>query len=49
MRYYVRGWSFEEAHRHLIKNAGTHFDPTLIELFNQNIEKIQTIYQELKD
>ena len=49
VRPYKEPWSFEEAHRHLIKNAGTHFDPTLIELFNQNIEKIQTIYQELKD
>ena len=48
-RPYKVPWSFEKAHKHLQHNSGTHFDPTLIDLFNKNIERIHTIYQELKD
>lgn len=48
-RPYKAPWSFEKAHKHLQHNSGTHFDPTLIDLFDKNIEKIHTIYQELKD
>ena len=48
-RPYKAPWSFEKAHDHLRHNSGTHFDPTLIDLFNKNIDKIHTIYQELKD
>jgi len=49
IRPYKAAWSFKKAHEHLKKNAGIHFDPKLIELFNENIDKIHTIYQELKD
>ena len=49
MRPYKNPWSFKKAHEYLQHNSGTHFDPTLIDLFNKNIEKIHTIYQELKD
>ena len=48
-RPYKTPWSFERAHALLNENSGTHFDPVLIKLFNENIEKIHTIYQELKD
>ena len=48
-RPYKEPWSFEKAHKHLQHHSGTHFDPMLIALFNKNIEKIHTIYQELKD
>ncbi|MFW9618637.1 MAG: HD-GYP domain-containing protein [Sulfurospirillum sp.] len=49
VRPYKEPWSFEKAHTLLNENSGTHFDPALIALFNENIEKIHTIYQELKD
>lgn len=49
VRPYKEPWSFEKAHTLLNENSGTHFDPALIALFNENIEKIRTIYQELKD
>jgi len=48
-RPYKVPWSFETAHQHLQQHSGTHFDPTLIALFDKNIDKIYTIYQELKD
>ena len=49
VRPYKEPSSFEKAHTLLNENSGTHFDPALIALFNENIEKIRTIYQELKD
>ncbi|WP_333803831.1 HD domain-containing phosphohydrolase [Sulfurospirillum sp.] len=49
VRPYKDAWSFKKAHEHLNKSSGTHFDPVLITLFNENIEKIHAIYQELKD
>lgn len=49
VRPYKEPWSFERAHALLNENSSTHFDPVLIKLFNENIEKIHTIYQELKD
>lgn len=49
VRPYKEPWSFEKAHTLLNENSGTHFDPALIALFNENIEKIRTIYHELKD
>ncbi|WP_263832624.1 HD domain-containing phosphohydrolase [Sulfurospirillum oryzae] len=49
VRPYKEPWSFEKAHALLNENSGTHFDPALITLFNENIERIRTIYQELKD
>jgi len=49
IRPYKEAWSFEKAHELLQNNRGTHFDPILIDLFDKNIDKIHTIYQELKD
>lgn len=49
VRPYKAPWSFEKAYAFIKNNRGTHFDPTLIDLFTENIEKIHTIYQELKD
>lgn len=49
IRPYKPAWSFKKAHAHLQKSRGIHFDPTLIDLFNENIEKIHAIYQDLKD
>ena len=49
IRPYKEAWSFEKAHELLQNNRGTHFDPVLIDLFDKNIDKIHTIYQELKD
>jgi response regulator RpfG family c-di-GMP phosphodiesterase len=49
IRPYKAAWSFEKAHELLQQCQGTHFDPALIDIFNKNIKKIHTIYQELKD
>ncbi|QIR76984.1 HD domain-containing protein [Sulfurospirillum diekertiae] len=49
VRTYKPAWSFEEAYEFLKKNRGTHFDPILIDLFSENIERIRAIYLELRD
>lgn len=49
VRPYKAPWSFEEAHALLMKSSGTHFDPALIAIFNENIDMIRKIYDELKD
>lgn len=48
-RPYKVPWSFEEATKLLHKESGIHFDPKLITLFFENIDKIKSIYEELKD
>jgi response regulator RpfG family c-di-GMP phosphodiesterase len=48
-RPYKQPWSFETALAYLQNERGEHFDPTLIDIFVENIETIRAIYQELKD
>ncbi len=48
-RPYKKAWSFEEAVLYLKENSGSHFDPALVLLFNENIETVRAIYEELKD
>jgi putative two-component system response regulator len=45
-RQYKDSWSFEDAHKYIIQNKGTHFDPYLVDLFTQNLEKFREIFQE---
>jgi len=48
-RPYKEAWSFEKAVEYLQSESGKRFDPTLIDIFVENIETIKAIYQELKD
>jgi len=48
-RPYKHAWSFETALAYLQSERGEHFDPTLIDIFVENIETIRAIYEELKD
>jgi len=43
-RPYKKPWSFEDTVEFLKNESGKHFDPTLVDLFIQNIEKIKEIY-----
>jgi len=42
-RAYKNAWSFEDASEFIIKQSGTKFDPALIELFKENIDKFKII------
>jgi response regulator RpfG family c-di-GMP phosphodiesterase len=48
-RPYKRAWSFEEALNQLKKDAGTHFDPTIIATFAGCLSSVQAIYEQFKD
>lgn len=45
-RVYKNSWSFDEASQHIIKNKNTHFDPYLVEIFENNLEKFRDIIEE---
>lgn len=45
VRPYKEAWSFERAMDLLQSNAGSHFDPKLVEMFVANIDEVRQIYQ----
>ncbi|HRX16608.1 MAG TPA: response regulator [Spirochaetota bacterium] len=42
-RPYKRAWSIEEAVNHINEGSGTHFDPSLVDIFNREIDTILDI------
>jgi len=48
-RPYKKAWSVEQALEHLQAEAGKSFDPTLVQLFIDNIDKVKSIHQTYKD
>lgn len=48
-RPYKRPWSFEEAIEFLKQESGKHFDPKLLLLFIQEIEKVKEIYIQFEE
>jgi len=45
-RQYKNSWSFEDSVGYIIENKGIHFDPYLVDLFTQNLERFREIFQE---
>lgn len=43
-RVYKSAWSFDDAIKYLLDNKGTHFDPSLVDIFVSNIDKVKEIY-----
>lgn len=48
-RPYKPAWSFDESINYLKEQAGSHFDPQLVELFVGSIPEIKAIQEEYKD
>lgn len=48
-RPYKKKWSLNSSFEYLGNNKGTHFDPTLIDIFITNREKIHNIYNKYSD
>ena len=42
-RVYKEAWSVQEAVEYIVKCSGTHFDPYLVELFEENVDEFITI------
>ncbi|MEO5342716.1 MAG: two-component system response regulator [Gammaproteobacteria bacterium SHHR-1] len=48
-RPYKRAWSLEEATDYLQRSAGSHFDPELVPLFVQQMERVQQVQARFAD
>ncbi len=42
-RPYKRAWSAEEAREHILEQRGKHFDPLLVDIFNDNFEMLRQL------
>jgi len=49
IRPYKKAWSFDDAVALLKKESGGHFDPELVVLFIENIDKIKDIYNQFQE
>jgi GAF domain-containing protein len=48
-RPYKRAWTIEEAVDQIRKDAGTHFDPAVVECFNDCLDEVIKVYHENQD
>jgi len=48
-RSYKRAWTLENAVEEINQLSGTKFDPTIVQLFNKNIEQITNIYNRFRE
>ena len=48
-RCYKKAWSFDETLAYVKAQAGTQFDPTLVDLLMSHLDAVQEIYQRLPD
>jgi len=49
VRPYKKAWSFDDAVKLLKEESGAHFDPELVVLFIENIDKIEGIYNQFQE
>jgi len=49
IRPYKEAWKLEDALEYLRENAGTHFDPTLVRLFEESLDKVLEIKHDYLD
>ncbi len=47
-RPYKEAWPLEDAKKVIIEQKGIHFDPYVVELFEDNYEKIEEVYNKVK-
>ncbi len=47
-RPYKEAWSLEEAKKVILEQKGIHFDPYVVELFEDNYPKIEDVYRRVK-
>lgn len=48
-RPYKKAWSFDAAIEYLKEQKGKHFDPELVDLFIENIDEVQKIFEMIKE
>lgn len=48
-RYYKEGWSLEDTHDEIVRLKGIHFDPDVVDLFEENFDKFKAVLQAMPD
>jgi len=48
-RCYKEAWPLDRALEYLVQESGSRFDPSLVELFMQNLDQFLDIYERLRD
>lgn len=48
-RYYKDGWSLEDTHDEIVRLKGIHFDPDVVDLFEENFDKFKAVLQAMPD
>lgn len=49
VRPYKKAWSFDDAKNYIIQNSGIMFDPSVVKVFEHNLQEINSIFMEYKD
>lgn len=48
-RYYKEGWSLEDTHDEIVRLKGKHFDPDVVDLFEENFDKFKEVLKTMPD
>lgn len=48
-RYYKEGWSLEDTHNEIVRLKGIHFDPDVVDLFEENFDKFKEVLNAMPD
>lgn len=48
-RYYKEGWSLEDTYKEIVRLSGTHFDPDVVDLFDQHFEEFKEVLTNIPD
>lgn len=48
-RYYKDGWSLESTHDEIVRLKGIHFDPDVVDLFEENFDRFKAVLKAMPD
>ena len=48
-RYYKDGWSLESKHDEIVRLKGIHFDPDVVDLFEENFDRFKAVLKAMPD
>ena len=48
-RYYKEGWSLENTYNEIVRLKGTHFDPDVVDLFDEHFDEFEEVLRSMPD
>lgn len=48
-RYYKEGWSLEDTYNEIVRLKGTHFDPDVVDLFDEHFDEFEEVLRSMPD